>query len=92
MANTLQVAREWAKAGMCDPVIAAKLRTNHRALILQSMEPGGLNTVTSATKNGVSMGKTMGLGIADTLTAMSRAIEWMDLGYVPQQSRSLGRF
>lgn len=92
MANTLQVAREWAKAGLCDSVIAAKLRTNHRALILQSMEPGGLATVTQATKNGVSMGKTMGLSIADTLTAMSRAIEWLDLGYVPCQSRSLARF
>lgn len=91
-AKTLQVAREWARAGICDPVIAAKLRTNHRALILQSMEPGGLATVTSATKNGVSMGKTMGLGIPETLTAMGRALEWIDLGYVPCQSRSLGRF
>jgi hypothetical protein len=91
-AKTLQVAREWAKAGLCDTQIAAKLRTNHRALILQSMETGGLATVTQATKNGVSMGKTMGLSIPDTLTAMGRAIEWINLGYVPMQSRSLGRF
>jgi hypothetical protein len=56
------------------------------------MEPGGLATVTQATKNGVSMGKTMGLSIPDTLTAMGRAMEWIDLGYVPQQSKSFGRF
>jgi len=90
--KTLQVAREWAKAGLCDAQIAAKLRSNHRALILQSMEPGGLATVTQATKNGVQMGKTMGLSIPDTLTAFGRAIEWLDVGYIPQQSRSLGRF
>ena len=91
-AKTLQVAREWARAGLGDPTISNKLRTNHRALILQSMEPGGLATVTQATKNGVSMGKTMGLSIPDTLTAFGRAMEWIDLGYVPQQSRSFGRF
>ena len=91
-ANTARVAREWAKAGLCDTQIAAKLRTNYRALILASMEPGGLATVTNATKNGVSMGKTMGLSIPDTLSAMGRAIEWIDLGYVPCQSRSIARF
>jgi len=91
-AKVSQVAREWAKAGLCDAGIAAKLRTNYRALILASMEPGGLATVTSATKNGVSMGKTMGLSITETLTAMGRAVEWIELGYVPCQLRSLGRF
>jgi len=75
-AKTLQVAREWARAGLCDPTISNKLRTNHRALILQSMEPGGLATVTQATKNGVSMGKTMGLSIPDTLTAINSLGGW----------------
>lgn len=91
-AKVSQVAREWAKAGISDTLIATKLRTNYRALILQSMEAGGLSTVTSATKNGVSMGKTMGLSIPETMTAMGRAIEWMDAGCVPCQSRSVGRF
>lgn len=91
-AMTMQVAREWARAGIDDATIAAKLRTNHRAMILQSMEPGGLNTVTQATKNGVQMGKAMGLSIPDTLSAMGKAIEWIGIGYVPCQSRSLGRF
>jgi hypothetical protein len=90
--NVIQVARAWTKAGLCEAVIAATLKTNHRALILQSMAPGGLATVTSATKNGVSMGKTMGLSAPDTLTAMGLAIEWIALGYVPCQSRSYARF
>ena len=88
----MQVAREWARAGIDDASIAAKLRANHRALILQSMEPGGLNTVTTATKNGVSMGKAMGLSTPDTLTAFGKAIEWINIGFIPCQSRSLGRF
>ena len=87
-----QVAREWAKAGLYDAQIAAKLDTNYRALVSQSLDPGGLATVTSATKNGVSMGKAMGLSVPETLTAMGRAIEWINLGYIPCQSRSLGRF
>lgn len=90
--KTLQVARAWAKAGLCDAQIAAKIRSNHRALVLASMEPGGLATVTQATKNGVQMGKTMGLSIPETLTAFGRAIEWLDVGFIPQQSRSIARF
>lgn len=90
--KVLQVARDWAKAGIRDGSIAASLATYHRALVLQSMSPGGLNTVTSATKNGVSMGKSMGLDVADTMTAMGYALDWIETGYVPCQSRSYGRF
>lgn len=91
-AKVSEVARTWAKAGLCDAQIAATLRTYHRALIMQSMKPGGLSTVTSATKNGVTMGKAMSLDIAQTMTAMGRAIDWIDLGYIPAQSRSIARF
>lgn len=87
-----RVAREWAKAAMADAVIAATLRKNHRALILQSMSPGGLNTITQATKNGVNIGKSMGLSVQDTMTAFGKAIEWVELGAIPCQSRAYGRF
>lgn len=90
--DAMQVATTWAKAGMFDIEIANTLRANHRALILQSMAPGGLNTVTNATKNGVSMGKAVGLSIPQTMEAMSTAIGWIDLGYVPCRSRSIARF
>jgi hypothetical protein len=90
--DAMQVATVWAKAGMFDREIADTLRTNHRALVLQSMAPGGLNTVTSATKNGISMGKALGLSIPDTMEAMQTAIGWIDLGYVPCRSRSIARF
>ena len=90
--DAMQVATVWAKAGLSDRDIADTLRTNHRALVLQSMAPGGLSTVTSATKNGVSMGKAMGLSIPDTLEAMQTALSWIDGGFVPCRSRSIARF
>ena len=90
--DAMTVAATWAKAGMRDREISDTLQTNYRALVLQSMAAGGLNTVTTATKNGVSMGKTMGLSIPDTMDAMRTALEWIELGYVPCRSRSLGRF
>jgi hypothetical protein len=92
MGDVLQVARIWAKAGINDAQIAATLAKQHRAMVMQSMSPGGLNTVTSATKNGVSMGKTMGLSIPDTMEAMGYALGWIENGCIPCQSRSLGRF
>jgi hypothetical protein len=90
--DAMMVATTWAKAGMRDREIADTLSTNYRALILQSMAAGGLNTVTSATKNGVSMGKSMGLSVPDTMEAMRQALEWIELGYVPCRSRSIARF
>jgi hypothetical protein len=48
--------------------------------------------VTSATKNGVSMGKAVGLSIPDTMEAMRQALDWIELGYVPGRSRSIARF
>jgi hypothetical protein len=90
--DVMQVATNWAKAGIRDSEIAEKLATNYRALILQSMEPGGTATVTSATKNGVSMGKAVGLSIPETMTAMQQALDWIDLGFVPCRSRSIARF
>ena len=77
---------------MYDREIAEKLSTNYRALVLQSMEPGGTATVTSATKNGVSMGKAMGLSIPETMEAMQTALGWIELGFVPCRSRSFARF
>lgn len=90
--KTLQVARSWAKAGLCDATIAAKIRSEHRALVLKSIAPGGLSSITQAQKNGMMLTKSSGLSVPDTMTAFGRAIEWLDLGYIPQQSRSLGRF
>jgi hypothetical protein len=58
----------------------------------QSIADGGLDKVTSATKNGVSMAKQVGLTVPEAMTAMGMALDWIEAGYVPCQSRSYGRF
>jgi len=92
MGNPLNVAARWAKAGMRNHEIAATLQTYYDALLLQSMAPGGLHTVTNATKNGIQMAKERGLSIEDTLLAFEKALDWIQLGYVPCRSRSIARF
>jgi hypothetical protein len=51
-----------------------------------------LDKVTSATKNGVSMAKQVGLSVPEAMQAMGLAIDWIDAGIIPCQSRAFGRF
>lgn len=91
-ASVSQVARQWAKHGIGNAKFSAALRDQYDALMTQSISPGGLDKVTSATKNGVSMAKQVGLSVPDAMTAMGIAIDWIEAGIVPSQSRALGRF
>jgi hypothetical protein len=92
MAGVYDVAKEWAKAGLRDSTFAAKLQTRYSALLDQSITDGGLDKVTSATKNGVSMAKQVGLSVPDAMEAMGIALDWIACGRIPITSRSLGRF
>lgn len=57
-----------------------------------ALTKGGLDSITSATKNGVTMSKMVGLNENDRQTALRLAVEWLSLGYAPGTGRSLGRF
>jgi hypothetical protein len=92
MADWQQVGRNWAKAGLADASISALIRKNHKALVMASLSPGGLNTMTNVSKNAASMGVQVGLSIPETLSAMSYAVEALDRGFIASSSRSLGRF
>lgn len=87
-----QIARDWAKGALDDPEFAELLRERKSAMLRQSIAAGGLDTVTSATKNAVSMGKQVGLSAPETLAALTRAVEWLDLGYISSRSRGMARF
>jgi hypothetical protein len=91
-ASVQQVARQWAKHGLGNAKFSASLAQQYNALMAQSITPGGLDRVTTATKNGVSMAKSVGLSVPDAMTAMGMAIDWIEAGVVPSQSRSIGRF
>jgi hypothetical protein len=53
---------------------------------------GGLDSITSGTKNGVTMKRLVQLAENDRLTALRIASQWIEAGFIPSQSRSLGRF
>ena len=90
--DVISVAKTWAKAGLRDPAFAVALRNAYSAMLTQSIATGGLDVVTSATKNGVSMTKTIGLKPLEGMDAMGIALDWIALGVVPSTSRALGRF
>jgi hypothetical protein len=91
-ANVQQVARQWAKHGIGNDKFAALLATRYNALMEQSIADGGLDKVTSATKNGVSMAKQVGLSVPEAMQAMGLALDLIEAGIIPCQSRAFGRF
>jgi len=86
------VSRIWGSQGVKNVQFANLLRKRYSDLLIASISDGGLDKVTQATKNGVSMGKQVGLSVPDTMEAMSKAISYIDLGVVPYTKRTLGRF
>ena len=92
MADVDSVSKLWARQGMKNARFLNLLRARYNALLLQSIADGGLDKVTSATKNGISMGKQVGLSVPDVMEAMEKALSYVELGQVPVTSRTLGRF
>lgn len=86
------MSRMWATQGLKNVQFANLLRKRYNDLLTASISDGGLDKVTSATKNGVSMGKQVGLSVPETMEAMSKAISYIDLGIVPYTRRTIGRF
>ena len=82
----------WAAQGLKNVQFANLLRKRYNDLLIASISEGGLDKVTSATKNGVSMGKQVGLSVPETMEAMNKAISYIDLGLVPYTTRTYGRF
>ncbi len=52
---------------------------------------GGLDSVLSATKNNVTMQKTVGLSELDRVKALRWALQWLDAGRMPSK-RTIGVF
>jgi hypothetical protein len=90
--DVIGAAKQWAKAGLRDPSFAACLRDAYSAMLTNSLQPGGLDVVTNAAKNGVAMTKSIGMKPLEGMEAMGIALDWIALGVVPSTSRTLGRF
>ena len=59
---------------------------------LGALTRGGLDSINSGTKNGVTMSKIIGLSENNRHTALRLALKFLKLGYYPSSNRSLGRF
>jgi hypothetical protein len=94
MANWTQAARDWAKRGVTDPKFAAKLKARRDEVSDASLTAGGLQQITSASKNGVSTTINGGtsLGPQEEMAALQLACEWVAAGVVPSRTRGYGRF
>jgi hypothetical protein len=57
-----------------------------------ALAKGGLDSISSGTKNGVTMQRMIQLPENDRITALRWAIQWLEAGMMPAASRALGRF
>lgn len=57
-----------------------------------ALSRGGLDSVTSATKNGVTMQKMIGLDEDKRASALRLALQYLEAGMITPASRALGRF
>lgn len=95
-ANWIQFARDIAKVGIDSPKQAAKIKARRDALFAASLTDGGLDKIQSSSKNGVSFSVQSGgdnsLSKREELSALQKACEWIDAGFVPSQTTGYGRF
>jgi hypothetical protein len=91
-ANARDVAKNLFHYAHCNPKRVLEIRNAFDAAMSGALTKGGMDNITSATKNGVTMAKLVGLNEGERQNALRMAIEWLDAGFVPSQSRSFGRF
>lgn len=80
----------WAKG---NPARMADIQTAFDSAVSGgALSKGGMDSVTSATKNGVTMQKMVGLHEGDRQTALRLALQYLEAGILPSSSRAFGRF
>ena len=91
-ANVREVARNLFHYANGNPPRIAGIKSAFDAAMGGALSKGGMDSITSATKNGVTMAKLVGLNEVERQTALRMAMEYLNIGFVPASSRSLGRF
>lgn len=87
-----QVAKNLFRYACGNPQRIREIRKAFDAAMAGPLTKGGMDSVTQANKNGVMMTKLVGMSELDRQTALSLAIDYLEQGFVPSQSRSFGRF
>lgn len=91
-ANPKEVARNLFYYAQGNPQRIASIRSAFDASVAGALTKGGMDSITSATKNSVTMQKMIGLNESDRQNALRWALDYLQYGFVPAQSRSIGRF
>lgn len=91
-ANPKEVARNLFYFAQGNPQRIASIRSAFDASVAGALTKGGMDSITSATKNSVTMQKMIGLNESDRQNALRWALDYLQYGFVPAQSRSIGRF
>jgi hypothetical protein len=91
-ANPKEVARNLFYYAQGNPQRIASIRSAFDSSVAGALTKGGLDSITSATKNSVTMQKMIGLNESDRQNALRWALDYLQNGFIPAQSRSLGRF
>jgi hypothetical protein len=91
-ANVREVARNLFHYANGNPQRIAGIQSAFDAAMGGALSKGGMDSITQATKNGVTMSKLVGLNEVERQTALRMAMEYLGNGFVPASSRSLGRF
>jgi hypothetical protein len=89
--NVHSVARNWFVWAHRDAKNTNAIKKAFNDCMSGSLGKGGMDSVTSAAKNGISMQKTVGMSESERMDALRIAIQWLDQGFVTS-NRSLGRF
>ena len=91
-ANVREVARNLFHYANGNPQRIAGIKSAFDAAMGGALSKGGMDSIQSATKNGVTMAKLIGLNEIERQTALRLAMEYLNAGFVPVSSKSLGRF
>jgi hypothetical protein len=91
-ANVREIARNLFHYANGNPQRIASIKSAFDDAMSGALTKGGMDSISQATKNGVTMQKLVGLNEGERQTALRMAMEYLTMGFVSVSSRSLGRF
>jgi selenophosphate synthetase-related protein len=90
--NAKDIARNLFYYAKGNPQRIAAIQSAFDAAMTGALTKGGMDMITAASKNNVSMSKLAGMNETDRQNALRWALQYLMAGFVPSQSRSIGRF
>jgi selenophosphate synthetase-related protein len=90
--NAIDVAKNLFHYAKGNPKRIADIQSAFDSSVSGALTKGGMDLITSAAKNNVSMQKLVGMNEVDRQNALRWALQYLMNGFVPSQTRSIARF